>query len=91
MKITMRETCLFCVSKHVAQSIVLMQEAFSGYPLHRWLAVGHLAEAEAESLSEFPLLSQCIREVRLRLMGQEVTSGCKSLMGLLEAVRKQAF
>lgn len=37
MKITMRETCLFCVSKHVAQAIVLMQEAFSGYPIHRWL------------------------------------------------------
>ena len=44
----MREQCLECVLKHLAQAEVLMAEAELGYPLHRWLAVGHLAGAEAE-------------------------------------------
>lgn len=89
-RIMFRETCLFCVSKHISQAIVLMQEAYAGYPIHRWLAVGHLGEAEAESQHDFPILSQCIRETRCRLMSQETSDGCKSLMSLLTEVRTQA-
>ena len=90
MKITTRESCLFCVSKHISQAIVLMQEAYAGYPEHRWLAVGHLGEAEAESQSDFPILSVAIRETRCRMMGQEVSGGCLSLMNLLKRARTEA-
>lgn len=82
-----RESCLFCVSKHISQAIVLMQEAYAGYPLHRWLAIGHLAEAEAESQKDFPLLAIMIRETRCVLMGQETSDGQNSLMTLLEKAR----
>jgi hypothetical protein len=66
-----RETCLLCVSKHISQAIVLTTEAALGYPLHLWFAVGHLAEAETESLREYPLLAESIRSVRICLMGQQ--------------------
>jgi len=69
-----RESCLFCVSKHLGQSQVLLDESRLGYPLHRWLAVGHLAEAESEALSEYPLFAQRIRCTRVVLMGQECES-----------------
>lgn len=86
----MRPVCLFCVSKHIAQAIVLVTEATLGYPEHIWLAVGHLAEAETESVSEFPELADKIREVRLALMGQEGTFQHDSLMTLLKLARNEA-
>ena len=86
----MRETCLFCASKHIAQAIVLVTESCLGYPLHIWLAIGHLAEAESETCSMFPFLSQQIRCVRLALMGQEGVFVHEELMDLLKTVRKVA-
>lgn len=86
----MRETCLFCVSKHIAQAIVLTCEAKKGYPFHLWLAVGHLAEAEDESMADFPHLSNDIRVVRMALMGQEGTFDNSALMKLLESARRTA-
>ncbi|HEX2925039.1 MAG TPA: hypothetical protein VHP38_02075 [Ruminiclostridium sp.] len=86
----MRETCLFCVSKHVSQSIVLVTECCQGYPSHIWIAIGHLAEAETESCSEFPELACEIRKVRLALMGQEGTFKHTDLMDLLKEVRSIA-
>ena len=83
----MRETCLLCVSKHISQAIVLLLEAGKGYPLHLWFAVGHLAEAEDESLLEFPQLSEVIREIRIRLMGQTDKFKPLSLVDLLIHVR----
>lgn len=62
----MRPSCLSCVKKHVAQAMILFSEAENGYPLHFWWALGHLAEAEAESIRDFPLLAQTIRKVRLQ-------------------------
>ena len=41
-----------------------MQEAELGYPLHRWLAIGHMAEAESEILSSEPEIARLIREKR---------------------------
>jgi len=86
----MRMTCLYCASKHVAQSIVLCIEARTGYPYHLWLAIGHLAEAEAELVATFPKLANEVREVRLMLMGKDdkgrkVTP--KTMMRLLEKVQ----
>lgn len=60
----MREVCIDCVLKHLAQAEILMTESLMGYPLHRWLAVGHMAEAEAEALGSWPGLAQRIRDER---------------------------
>jgi hypothetical protein len=63
-----RKSCLDCVRKHLAQAEVLMEEAKLGYPEHKWLAVGHLGEASAESLQEYPEFSDEIRKHRLAYM-----------------------
>jgi hypothetical protein len=85
----MRPTCLYCASKHVAQAIVLMLEAAQGYPLHRWLAVGHLAEAGDETVAAYPELAAHIREQRLALMNQSY-DGKFDLFALLKEVRSVA-
>lgn len=86
----MRESCLFCATKHVSQAIILVMEACQGYPDHIHLAVGHLGEAADECCSEFPQLAQHTRKVRLALMGQEGTFHHEDLMNLLKEVRKEA-
>jgi hypothetical protein len=83
----MRETCLFCVSKHLSQAIVLVTETCTGYPLHIWFAIGHLAEAETESVSEYPEFAQKIRKVRLTLMGQDGKFNHTDLVDLLIEAR----
>jgi len=64
----MRDACFDCVRKHIAQAIVLTNEAQLGYPTHRWLAIGHLAEAEAESILVEPNFADRLRRMRLQLM-----------------------
>lgn len=64
----MRSTCLDCVRKHLSQAAVLSSEARQGYPDHRWLAVGHMAEASDECVGKFPELAAAIREHRLKFM-----------------------
>lgn len=59
-----REVCRECVLKHIAQAIVLVDEAINGYPEHRYLAIGHLAEAESECIAGYPELANEIRLVR---------------------------
>lgn len=61
----MRLSCLQCVLKHVAQASILVDESKLGYPWHFWLALGHLAEAESESVERYPELAEEIREIRL--------------------------
>lgn len=48
----MRPSCTFCARKHLAQALVLLHEARQGYPLHRWYAIGHLAEAADELIAD---------------------------------------
>lgn len=67
----MRVSCLNCTRKHLSQAIVLLIEAKLGYPEHLWLAIGHLAEAESESVTEYKLLAEKIRLERTRLMDDE--------------------
>jgi hypothetical protein len=62
----MRPSCLDCCRKHLAQAEVLMLEARKGYVVHSWLAVGHLAEAEDETLEKYPEISEMIRNERLK-------------------------
>jgi hypothetical protein len=59
-----RKVCTKCAKKHVGQAAVLMQEVMYGYPEHRVLAVGHLAEAEAEIMGEYKDLGDAIRRIR---------------------------
>ena len=62
----MCDSCLNCYRKHLGQAIVLMIEGEMGYPEHRWLAVGHMAEAEAETILDFPELANSVREERVK-------------------------
>ena len=64
----LRDSCLFCVLKHLGQASALMSEARQDYPAHRWLAVGHMAEAAEECCSGFPKLAAEIRKHRVRYM-----------------------
>lgn len=57
----MRKQCANCTRKHLAQASVLVDEAANGYPQHKWLAIGHMAEAEAE----WRECAEVIRESRL--------------------------
>jgi len=61
-----REPCPLCTLKHLGQAIVLFQESLTGYPIHRWIAVGHMAEAEAEAPSHE--MANRIRAQRLEAM-----------------------
>lgn len=64
----MRESCTLCVRKHLAQASILMDEYILGYPHHKWLAVGHLAEAESEIIELSNIMAGKIREARLKIM-----------------------
>ena len=63
-----RGSCLDCCRKHLSQAVVLMLEAVQGYPLHAWLAVGHMGEAADEMIDEYPAIAEKIREERLSYM-----------------------
>ena len=67
-----RKTCLDCVRKHLGQAHVLFDEFLSGdYNSHFWLAVGHMAEAESESVQDYPEIADMIREERCKAMSEE--------------------
>lgn len=61
---------LFCASKHLSQAYILAVESLQGYTYHRWLAVGHLGEAERETINEYKEFSDKIRNLRAKMMGQ---------------------
>lgn len=63
--IRMRETCLDCVRKHLAQALVLVEESLMGYPSHKYLAIGHMAEASSECLQKYPAYANKIRDARV--------------------------
>lgn len=78
----MRESCYDCTRKHLAQALILMIEAKMGYPLHRYIAIGHMAEAEAEFLAEDEEVANYIRAKRkLYEMGEDV-----DILELIEVV-----
>jgi len=59
-----RKPCADCSRKHLAQAAILLQESIAGYPEHRWLAIGHVAEAEAEIAGLYPDVAQGLRASR---------------------------
>ena len=69
----MRLACFECAKKHLGQASALIIEAELGYPLHKWLAVGHLAEAEAELIKDHKDLAIIIRDARLKyIKGEQI-------------------
>lgn len=76
----MRPSCLGCVLKHIAQASILLDETRLGYPLHYWLAVGHLAEAESEVLGFSQEVATAIREARLGLDEKEPSLDVEGLI-----------
>ncbi len=60
-----RKTCWDCVIKHIGQASALLDESVSSYDFHRGWAIGHLAEAESESLERAPEFAAKIRAYRL--------------------------
>lgn len=83
----MRPYCLACALKHVSQAVVLLAESKKGYPLHLWLAVGHLAEAEDELISEakFLRIAEEIRVTRHSLVAGEGVN----LLDILEVLNAE--
>jgi len=75
-----RPTCEMCVRKHLGQAAVLFQEAIQGYPQHLWLAIGHLAEAEAESQSAYPGFAGLLRHERKKAEEGGYTPDCVLLL-----------
>jgi len=63
----LRESCLMCYRKHIGQARALIDESKLGYPSHIYLALGHMAEAEAESIKDYPELARKTREYRTAL------------------------
>lgn len=61
-----RPGCILCGLKHLAQAQILLDESMLGYPMHKWLAYGHMAEAESELLELQPLIANQIREERIK-------------------------
>lgn len=64
----MRPSCLDCARKHLAQALILIHETEMGYPIHKWIAIGHLAEASDELLYDYPQMAHIIRAERLNYM-----------------------
>lgn len=62
----MRDSCLFCVRKHLGKAWVLSGECTLGYPQHRALVIGNMSEAEDEAARDHLDLAKAIREERLR-------------------------
>jgi hypothetical protein len=52
---------------------VLLKETKTGYPMFRWFVIGHLAEAEEETVRDHPDLANEIREYRTAWDGDEST------------------
>jgi len=65
--------------------MVLMDEAILGYPTHRYLAIGHMAEAESEALGYDIVIAQEIRDYR-----KEYVAGNQSAVASQSAVANHA-
>lgn len=60
----MRPSCYNCTRKHLSQAHILIMESLMGYPEHKWLAIGHLAEASDEIYQKDKGLANEIRKHR---------------------------
>lgn len=86
----MRDSCLHCVRKHLGQALVLLIEAAQSfeYEWHRWIAMGHLAEAEAEALESWPNLATTIRNARIGYFDDNERIDFKSIFDDIDDIIK---
>jgi len=63
----MRESCVLCACKHIAQARVLLLESLKGYEEHYLFALGHLSEAEDELVKDHAELANYLRDFRKQL------------------------
>jgi hypothetical protein len=85
----MRKSCLCCVKKHIAKAIILFAEAELGYPLHFWLGLANLSEAEDECVRDYPDLARRIRKARIEIeVGQFKGDLLDFIQEVLEIERK---
>lgn len=80
----LRPYCLNCVLKHLGQAIVLLSEAEKGYPTHKYIAMGHLAEAEDEIIAKYDGMAKKIRNTRLDI--EEGRTPVNSIEDLIKEV-----
>jgi len=59
-----RKPCAHCSKKHLSQAMVLLDESINGYPEHRWMAAGHIAEAESEIAGLYSDVAEKLRGAR---------------------------
>ena len=82
----MRKSCLKCGLKHVGKAVILLSESELGYPMHFWLALANLSEAEDELVSKYPKLAAKIRKLRIEIE-KDKNKGIE-LMKILEELDK---
>lgn len=80
-----RPSCTECVEKHLSAAWILMKEHRDGYA-HRWLAIGHLHEAEDESQA-WPDLSTRIRDARKEYQRAGKVPDFMGLMDVVDAIK----
>ena len=84
-----RPTCEMCARKHLGQASDLFQESLQGYPQHLWIAIGHLAEAEAESQSAYPDFAEAVRQERKKAEQGGYIPDCVGLLRRFEETINQ--
>lgn len=90
MQIVSRKLCLKCTLKHLGQAMVLFTETVKGYPMHKYLGLGHLAEAEDECISKYPNIANMIRKTRLSIDAEEEpTYDIMELIQMVHDMRKR--
>lgn len=77
------ETCFECAIKHLGQAYVLLKESKLGYPIHKYYAIGHMAEAESELAEKYSHLGESIREARKILFETNTTPDFESLINMI--------
>lgn len=87
---TVRKICLDCCLKHLGQALVLMLESQKGYENHRYIAMGHLAEAEDECVGEYSDMAKSIRETRLSFQNnREPYHSIEDLISKLDRIKER--
>lgn len=84
-----RKPCIDCVEKHVAQAYILAQESEMGYPEHRVLMCGHLAEAIDEAPNDIPELKHTLQHcLSLTMQTAKAFLPIYPILALIQLVRQ---
>ena len=64
----------------------MFQECLQGYPMHRWLAIGHLAEAETEAQQACPDFAARLRSERIKAQRNDYCRDCVALLDMCHSL-----